>query len=116
MRCVHKPDLQTAISGGFLIARVLQEAGLPDGLLPLLPGGPEVGRGDVHGSKRRDGGLHRDRRLSVVVWAPSRGGISKKVSLELGGKNSLIILDDADLDAAASTRAGARGCIRGRSA
>ena len=98
---VHKPDLQTAISGGFLIARVLQEAGLPDGLLHVLPGGPEVGEA-----------MCTDPNVAMVAFTGSTavgrrvgalaGGHLKKVSLELGGKNSLIILDDADLDAAAS--------------
>jgi benzaldehyde dehydrogenase (NAD) len=98
---VHKPDLQTAISGGFLIARVLQEAGLPDGLLHVLPGGPEVGEA-----------ICTDPNVAMVAFTGSTavgrrvgalaGEHLKKVSLELGGKNSLIILDDADLDAAAS--------------
>src|SRR4029079_17711645 len=98
---VHKPDLQTAISGGFLIARVLQEAGLPDGLLHVLPGGPEVGEA-----------MCTDPNVAMVAFTGSTavgrrvgalaGGHLRKGWLELGGKNALIIRDDADLDAAAS--------------
>src|SRR6266853_573961 len=40
---ILKPDQRTAVSGGFLIARVFEEAGLPAGLLHVLPGGVEAG-------------------------------------------------------------------------
>jgi len=40
---VLKPDLRTPVSGGFAIARVFAEAGLPPGLLHVLPGGAEAG-------------------------------------------------------------------------
>jgi benzaldehyde dehydrogenase (NAD) len=98
---IHKPDPQTAIAGGFLIARVLQEAGLPEGLLHILPGGVNVGEA-----------ICTDPNIAMVAFTGSTsagrrvgalaGGHLKRVSLELGGNNSLIILDDADLDAAAS--------------
>src|SRR5690348_679746 len=38
-----KPDPRTAVSGGALVAEILAQAGLPDGLLHVLPGGAEVG-------------------------------------------------------------------------
>src|SRR5213075_424379 len=38
-----KPDPRTAVSGGVAIARVFEEAGLPAGLLSVLPGGAAVG-------------------------------------------------------------------------
>jgi benzaldehyde dehydrogenase (NAD) len=40
---VLKPDPQTPVCGGFLLARIFEEAGLPTGLLSVLPGGAEVG-------------------------------------------------------------------------
>ena len=40
---VLKPDAQTAVSGGVLIARLFELAGLPDGLLHVLPGDAEPG-------------------------------------------------------------------------
>jgi benzaldehyde dehydrogenase (NAD) len=98
---VLKPDTQTAVSGGFLIARVLEDAGLPSGVLHVLPGGAEAGEA-----------LCTDPHIAMIAFTGSTavgrrvgalaGEHLKKVSLELGGKNSLIILDDADLDAAAS--------------
>ena len=40
----------------------------------------------------------------------------KKVTLELGGKNSMIVFDDADLDVAVSNVAWAASCTRVKSA
>src|ERR1044071_2277781 len=40
---VVKPDLRTPLAGGFIQARVFEEAGLPAGLLHVLPGGSDVG-------------------------------------------------------------------------
>src|SRR6266853_1757954 len=98
---ILKPDLRTPVSGGFLLARVFEEAGLPAGLLHVLPGGAEAGEA-----------MCRDPHIAMIAFTGSTangrkvgalaGEHLKKVSLELGGKNSIIILDDADLDAAAS--------------
>jgi len=40
---VLKPDPRTAVCGGVVLARVLEEAGLPEGLLHVLPGGVDAG-------------------------------------------------------------------------
>ena len=40
---VHKPDPRTPISGGVIVARIFEEAGLPPGLLHIVPGGADVG-------------------------------------------------------------------------
>ena len=40
---VLKPDPRTAVCGGVAIARVFEEAGLPEGLLHVIPGGPDAG-------------------------------------------------------------------------
>ncbi|HXD42447.1 MAG TPA: benzaldehyde dehydrogenase [Ramlibacter sp.] len=98
---VLKPDLQTAVCGGVLIARIFEDAGLPAGVLHVLPGGADVGEA-----------ICKDPHIAMVAFTGSSaagrkvgalcGAHLKKVSLELGGKNSLIVLDDADLDAAAS--------------
>lgn len=98
---ILKPDPQTAVCGGHLIARLFQEAGLPAGLLHVLPGGADVGEAictDPHiGMVAFTGSTGAGRKVGALC-----GAHLKKVSLELGGKNSLIVLDDADLDAAAS--------------
>lgn len=101
---VLKPDPRTPISGGIMIARLFEEAGLPTGLLQVLPGDGDVGAA-----------ICNDPNIAMVSFTGSAAAGSKvgeacgrnlkKVQLELGGKNALIILDDADLDIAASNTA-----------
>ena len=101
---VLKPDTRTPVSGGFIIARVFEEAGLPAGVLQVLPGDAEAGEA-----------LVVDPRVPMIAFTGSptvgrrigalAGEHLKKVSLELGGANNLIVLEDADLDAAASAAA-----------
>jgi benzaldehyde dehydrogenase (NAD) len=40
---VLKPDPRTPLTGGFAVARIFEEAGLPKGVLQVLPGGAEAG-------------------------------------------------------------------------
>ena len=98
---VLKPDPQTPVTGGFVIARAFELAGLPKGLLHVLPGGAEAGEA-----------LCSDPEIGMIAFTGSTGvgrrvgelagRYLKRVSLELGGKSSLIVLDDADLELAAS--------------
>lgn len=101
---VHKPDPRTPISGGIMIARVFEEAGLPANLLHIIPGGADVGTA-----------MCEDPNIAMVSFTGSPhvgarvgeacGRNLKKVQLELGGKNALIIQDDADLALAAANAA-----------
>lgn len=101
---VLKPDTRTPVSGGFIMARVFEEAGLPAGLLQVLPGDAAAGEA-----------LVVDARVPMIAFTGSpavgrrigalAGQHLKKVLLELGGANNLIILEDADPDAAASAAA-----------
>ncbi|MFP6847284.1 MAG: benzaldehyde dehydrogenase [Pseudomonas sp.] len=94
-----KPDPRTAVCGGFVIARLFELAGLPCGALHVLPGASEAGAA-----------LVAEPNIAMIQFTGSTGAGRKvgeaagrnlkKVSLELGGKNSLIVLDDADLDIA----------------
>jgi benzaldehyde dehydrogenase (NAD) len=96
---VLKPDPRTPVSGGFLIAQAFAAAGLPPGLLHILPGGAEVGQA-----------MCADPDIAMITFTGSTGAGRavgelagrhlKKVQLELGGKNALVILDDADIDLA----------------
>jgi benzaldehyde dehydrogenase (NAD) len=98
---VLKPDPRTALSGGFIIARVFEEAGLSKGVLQVLPGGAEAGEA-----------ICSDPDIAMVSFTGSSqvgrhvgeiaGKHLKKVQLELGGKNAVVVVEDADLDAAAS--------------
>ena len=101
---VLKPDPKTPVCGGFLLARIFETAGLPPGLLSVLPGGAEVGEALVTAPKVRlvtfTGSTLVGRRVGELA-----GRSLKRVSLELGGNSAMIILDDADLDAASSAGA-----------
>ncbi|MFM9901102.1 MAG: benzaldehyde dehydrogenase [Polaromonas sp.] len=101
---VIKPDSRTPVTGGLMLARVLAEAGLPKDLLHVLPGDAQAGEALVVDPLvpmiAFTGSPAVGRRIGALA-----GQHLKKVSLELGGTNSLIILDDADLDVAASNAA-----------
>jgi benzaldehyde dehydrogenase (NAD) len=98
---VLKPDVQTPVCGGVLIAQLLADAGLPEGILHVLPGGAEPGEA-----------LVTDPNVNVVSFTGSTavgrrvgelaGKHLKKVILELGGNNALIVLADADVETASS--------------
>jgi len=98
---VLKPDHQTPVTGGYLLARVFELAGVPEGVFSVIPGGPDVGEALVTAPAVRlvtfTGSSAVGRRVGELA-----GKGLKKVSLELGGNSPMIILDDADLDAAAS--------------
>jgi benzaldehyde dehydrogenase (NAD) len=101
---VLKPDPQTPVVGGAMFAAVFAEAGLPEGLLQVVVGGADVGEA-----------LVTDPNIPVVSFTGSTAvgrrvgelgaGLLKKVSLELGGNNAFIVLEDADIEAAASAGA-----------
>lgn len=99
-----KPDPRTAVSGGVVFARIFEEAGLPDGLLHVVPGGAEVGAA-----------LVEDPRIPVIAFTGStRAGRAvaaeaatrlKRVHLELGGNSALIVCAGVDIEKAASVGA-----------
>jgi benzaldehyde dehydrogenase (NAD) len=101
---VLKPDPRTAVCGGVVLARVFEEAGLPEGLLHVLPGGPDAGEALITDPSVRiisfTGSTAAGRRVGELAARHL-----KRAHLELGGNSALIILDDADLDRAASAGA-----------
>ncbi|MGX1098803.1 aldehyde dehydrogenase family protein [Amorphus sp. MBR-141] len=82
------------------LADILTRAGLPDGVLNLV-----MGRGSVVGQAMLDnpdvdaisftGSVATGKRVAAACAAHMR-----KVQLEMGGKNPMVVLDDADLDTA----------------
>ncbi|AVR89821.1 benzaldehyde dehydrogenase [Thauera aromatica] len=98
---VLKPDPRTPVSGGVLLAVLLEAAGLPAGVFHMLPGDAEAGEALVSDPAVAmisfTGSTAVGRRVGELA-----GRQLKKVALELGGKNVLIILDDADLELAVS--------------
>jgi RHH-type proline utilization regulon transcriptional repressor/proline dehydrogenase/delta 1-pyrroline-5-carboxylate dehydrogenase len=87
------------------LAEVLQEAGLPPGVLTVLPGFGDAGQALVQHpgvdliafTGSRDVGLQINRRAAEM--APGQDHV-KRVIAEMGGKNAIIVDDDADLDEA----------------
>jgi aldehyde dehydrogenase (NAD+) len=95
---VLKPAGDTPITGGLLLARILEEAGLPAGLLSVLIGsGSDIGDAIVE---------HPTPKLVSFTGSTKVGrGIAekaalKRTALELGGNGPLVVLDDADVDVA----------------
>jgi benzaldehyde dehydrogenase (NAD) len=101
---VLKPDPRTGVSGGVALARIFEEAGLPPGLLSVLPGGVDVGEAMVTDAGIRVIAFTGSTRAGRKVAALAAQHL-KRVHLELGGNSALIVLDDVDVDAATSVAA-----------
>jgi aldehyde dehydrogenase (NAD+) len=97
---VIKPASDTPVTGGLLLARIFEEAGLPPGVLSVVVGGGK----DI-------GDAFSDHPIPRVISftgstdvgrrvAEHAGRNTKRVCLELGGNTPFIVLDDADLDLA----------------
>lgn len=101
---ILKPDPRTPVSGGLALAELLAEAGLPDGVLHVLPGGGDLGAAFVS---------HPDVPCISFTGSTAAGrkigeaaaSLLKRVHLELGGNNATLVMPDADVQAAASVGA-----------
>jgi alpha-ketoglutaric semialdehyde dehydrogenase len=97
---VFKPaELTPATS--ILLAEIYEEAGLPPGVFNLLVGsGSVVGEAMVHAPELRAISFTGSNKIGgeLYVKAAKRGA---KVTCEMGGKNAVIVMPDADLDKAA---------------
>jgi aldehyde dehydrogenase (NAD+) len=94
---VVKPSPETPLDA-FLMADLVNEAGIPKGVVSVIPAGREAGEHLVrHPGVDKiafTGSTAAGRRIAAIC-----GEQLKRVSLELGGKSAAIILDDADLAA-----------------
>ncbi|KHL01449.1 benzaldehyde dehydrogenase [Sinomonas humi] len=99
-----KPDPRTAVSGGVALMRIFEEAGLPAGVLSLLPGDAPVGAAVVEAPEVATisftGSTEAGRKVGALG-----ARLLKRVHLELGGNSALIVLPGADLTKAASAGA-----------
>ena len=99
---VLKPASDTPVTGGLLLARIFEEAGLPPGVLSVVIGaGSEIGDAFVRHPAARV--------VSFTGSTPVGRGIArqaaeapliKRVELELGGNSPFVVLGDADLERA----------------
>jgi benzaldehyde dehydrogenase (NAD) len=99
-----KPDPRTVVSGGVVLLRVFEEAGLPAGVLSLLPGGAETGAAVVEAPEVRVVSFTGSTAAGRKVGESAARHL-KRAHLELGGNNALIVLPGADLAKAASAGA-----------
>ncbi|MEM5797609.1 MAG: aldehyde dehydrogenase family protein [Candidatus Aenigmatarchaeota archaeon] len=92
---VFKPSSDTPICA-IKFVEILEKAGVPKGVVNLVTGpGGTVGTHLVKSKKVRAVSFtgHRDTGAQILKNA----GVGKKIGLEMGSKNPIIIMDDADL-------------------
>lgn len=96
---VWKPATETPIMA-FELAKIFEESGLPKGVLNVVFGsGNEVGNALVNHEKVQVISFTGSNDVGREI-AAACGRQLKKVSLEMGGKNAVIVMDDADIDLA----------------
>jgi aldehyde dehydrogenase (NAD+) len=97
---VLKPSSDTPVTGGLLVARIFEEAGLPPEVLNVVVGaGSELGDTFVDHPVPRVISFTGSTAVGRHVGEHA-GRFVKRVCLELGGNCPFIVLDDADLDRA----------------
>ena len=97
---VWKPATETPLMA-YEMAKIFEEAGLPKGVVNVVFGsGGDVGDAMVHHDDLRVISFTGSNEVGRNI-ASECGRQLKKVSLEMGGKNAVIVMDDADLELAA---------------
>src|SRR5271156_3193491 len=97
--CVIKPAEDTPLST-YNLVELLLEAGLPDGVVNIVTGfGPDAGAPLVAHPDVNAISFTGSSEVGRVV-AQTAAGLFKPCSLEMGGKNAMIVLEDANLDLA----------------
>jgi aldehyde dehydrogenase (NAD+) len=99
---VLKPSHETPITGGLLLAKIYEEAGLPPGILNVLIGSSsELGDAFSQHPVPRLISFTGSTAVGRHVAGNAAGAtLLKRVTLELGGNSPFVVLDDADLDQA----------------
>jgi aldehyde dehydrogenase (NAD+) len=93
---VLKPASETPLSV-FAMAEMFAEAGLPEGVLSIVPGGPETGRALTSNPELDKYTFTGSSAVGKEIAKIAAENL-KACTLELGGKSAAIILEDADLD------------------
>jgi len=98
---IFKPSEKTPASGAFLVERFL-EAGVPEGALRLVQGGPEEGKA-LAANLDIDGLLFTGSAKAGAALSRQFADTPQRIlALELGGNNPLVVWEAADLQAAAT--------------
>lgn len=98
---VLKPSEETPVAGGLLFAEILEEAGVPAGVFNVVACSRDkvADVGDELIANRAVHGISFTGSTAVGSRIASQaGGLLKKCCVELGGKDALIVLDDADIE------------------
>lgn len=96
---VLKPAEQTPLTA-LRLGELIQEAGIPDGVVNIVPGYGETAGAALAAHPDVDKiAFTGSTEVGKLILQAAAGNL-KKVSLELGGKSPNIIFDDADLDTA----------------
>jgi len=102
---VLKPSEETPVTGGLMIAEVFEEAGIPPGVLNVVACSrdhvAEVGDELVSNPLVKAISFTGSSTVGKAI-ASQAGSLLKKACIEAGGKDSLIVLDDADVERAVS--------------
>jgi aldehyde dehydrogenase (NAD+) len=98
---VLKPAEDTPVTGGLLLAKIFEEAGLPPGLLNVVTHSQDdsAAAGDAMTEHPIPRAISFTGSTKVGLGITQKAGV-KKLGLELGGNAPVVILDDADLDQA----------------
>ncbi len=91
---VLKPSPESVLDAQ-LLAELIEQAGLPPGVVNIVPGGPDVGQALVEHPGVDKVTFTGSTAVGRQVARACAEGL-KQVSLELGGKSAAIVLDDAD--------------------
>lgn len=98
---VLKPSEEAPLTGGLLLAEIFEEAGLPPGVLNVITstrdGAADVGDEMIANPSVRRISFTGSTEVGRII-AEKAGRHLKRAVLELGGKDPLIVLGDADLD------------------
>lgn len=105
---VLKPSEEASVTGGILLAEIFEEAGLPPGVLNVITcsreDAVEVGDEMISNPAVRRISFTGSTEVGRII-AEKAGRHLKRAVLELGGKDPLIVLADADLDYAVEAAA-----------
>src|SRR5690606_9116244 len=95
---VLKPAEFTPLTA-ILFAEICERAGVPKGVVNIVPGGPDAGAAIVRHAGVQKIAFTGSSEVGKIIRKATAGS-GKKLSLELDGKSAFIVFDDADLDSA----------------
>merc|ERR1712119_170795 len=94
---------QTPLTG-LAVAALVKKAGFPPGVVNVVPGfGPTAGAAISEHMDVDKVAFTGSTEVGHIIQKTAGGSNLKRVTLELGGKSPLIVMDDADLDFAVET-------------